>query len=629
MKNRGPLRRFLLAAATVWIAWCFPETPAGSAGVSDSLSAGYRRGLNADDWRGDFQADRLTASGIRLRISESVSSSRLEIPSEQDKWKDQHRLSLLLEKNLKPGWWLTLSGASQLFSDHQSYLEGMPASMNDIRTHSLEIGTRIRTGVFEIPGGIGPKQDRRFARTDNGVHYRAGLKAPFAELAGYAVRAEAELDADDLGPRKNSDLGIQAGVDRTFEEGVVDSVTAGWTRQRRDYYMSPEGDVESRNEQALSVSNLLGYRLSKNTGLRVYGSLTDRNWLIHSVVSGEKNKQRERKDFRAEGSAQLWIRTRRFSGSVSFGQTSEEQAYWIAENRRLSSYFGSAYANAPDNRGLLSVLSLRAGARPSPGDTVSWTASLQKLRYDTPDAENVDDRDELRFWTDVAARHVLSARLEFRLAASAHLVHQVYISGLKSADNNTMRILRLAPQVRWSPSDRIRIAQSAEVMANYVEYDFEAVVPGVRSFLYRKFQMEDTAWVDVSRGMSVYVGARLELDENGKLLWDEWLEQRLQDRASTTLGAHLDIRPAAGLHLIPGFTVYSRNGYRTENPDPQANSPSRVKDQTFRNWGPTLKVAYSGDRLLLSLSAATTRTETQSVSKQLLTRVDLNLSWKQ
>jgi hypothetical protein len=256
-------------------------------------------------------------------------------------------------------------------------------------------------------------------------------------------------------------------------------------------------------------------------------------------------------------------------------------------------------------------------------------SSLQKLQYDTPDLANTDDRDELRFSADIQERHAFSETFEIRTGLAVNYLHQVYIYGEKSGDNNKIRILRFHPEIRWTPSRSFRLSQAAEVLANYVEYDYESLFPGVRSFLYRKFRLEDSVWVSLTPKILLFAHGRIELDENGKLLWSRWLQQRLVDSRSFSWTLSLDYRPFAGLHLMPGFAVYQRKGYRyPETVLPGAGNPGKELNLNFRNQGPVLKIAYLDERLLFALTASTTQTRTLNAPKQVLTRIDLNMSWR-
>jgi hypothetical protein len=613
----GPFLPPLLIS--VLMTFLFPRQ--GFPGVLDSLSTQYEKGLNNDEWRAAFRYGRELGAGTSLFIREGASSSRLGVSPLKNKWKDQQNLALTLERKIRPDWKLLLMGDSRLYSDKQS------GYANDIRTYSISLGTQFSNRWMLIPLSAGPKQDTRFGRTDAGFSYGAGLQLPGLESAGYRLEGSAAWDGDELERRKNRDSGIQFGVHRNFEEGTADSLRYSISRQRRDYYVSQAGEVESRTEDGQELANVIRYRVSRPMDVRIYGSFYTRTLTINDLTGQVAQKQRERKDFRAQGLIDLIFSFRRINAGLSLGITGEDQNYWLMKDRPASFYSGMS--DAPDNKSRQISLSARMGGRLGESDSLQLFSCLQKHQYDTPDPANFDDRDELRFWIDLQERHRFSEALELKTSLAVHYFHQVYVFGEKSGDNNKIRIFSLHPEVRWAPTAAFRCSQAAEVLANYVEYDYENLFPGIRSFLYRKFRLEDSLWVSPVPKFSVFLQARVELDENGKLLWNPWLEQRLIDRQSVGWMASLDFHPFPGLHLMPGFNVYRRKGYRyPEALASGAASSARELTLDFSNSGPVFKVAYSGVRLLFSMTVGTTRTRTLNAPIQELTRMDLNMSWK-
>jgi len=594
----------------------------GFADSGDSLATRYEKGLNNDEWRAAFRYDKSFGSAALLRIVESANSSRLRVSPLQDKWKDQQNLALTLERRVHPNWNLLLAGDSRLFSDKQS------GYANDLRTHSLDIGARYSNGWLQIPLSAGPKQDSRFGRTDAGTSFSAGLEIPRLDLSGYSVGGSASWDRDELERRKNGDTDLSLGVHRNFEAGTTDSLTCRIIRQRRDYYVSQAGEIENRNENGQELANVLNYRINPAMAVKVYGGIYTRTLTINDRTDpGESRKQRERRDFRALGTVDLAYAFRSANLGLTFSASGEDQDYWIAKDSPGSSYSGMS--GSPDTRGRTTSMAGRIGGRFFGSDSLTLYTSVQKLQYDTPDPANSDDRDELRFWIDLRERHPFSGSLELRTSVAFYFLHQVYIYGEKSGDNNRIRILSLHPEIRWTPSASVRFSQAAEVLANYVEYDYESMYPGIRSFLYRKFRLEDSLWVSLTHGLSVFAQGRLELDENGKLLWSRWLEQRLIDRRSVGWTVSLDIRPFAGMRLMPGYTVYGRKGYRyRETESAGGGEPGRDINLDFRNSGPVLSVAYSSDRIFFAMTVGTTRTRTLNAPVQALTRMDVNMSWR-
>ena len=599
-------------------------TQKGFAGMQDSLAVQYQKGLSTDYWSGVFKYERQFGPAMSLRVHEFASSSRLQVNPENDKWKDQHQLALTLTRQLNPKWKLQVSGDSRFFSDKQS------GYMNDMRMNAIDCGITYQTQALLIPIGIGPKEDRRFNRSDKGMSMRLGVQVPRLELAGYTARLSSSFDADDLENRKNNDFNLNFGIHRLFEAGTADSLQYTINHLRRDYYITAAGLVESRNEHGQEVANILTYPINRHVQFRIFGSLYSRNLTIQNLENDRKEKQRERKDFRARGSLEVNYTSRTLSASLGLESTGEEQNYWLAKTTPSPSTFsGSSYSNTPDNRGRWTTLAFRVRWGFLPSDSMTMYSSLQKLQYDTPDPSNMDDRDELRFWIDVQESHAFSESLELRSVAAFHMLHQVFINGERSADNSRIRILRFNPEVRWVPSHRIRFSQAAEVMSNYVDYDFESIFPGIRSFAYRKYRLEDSVWVRIFPRTAVYATGRLELDENGKLLFDRWLEQRLIDRNSINWTISLDYQPMAGLHLMPGYTVYKRKGYIYPEALPSVNSiPQKELNLFFRNQGPTLKVVYSSMKLAFAMTLGTTLTRTLNAASQRLTRMDLNMNWR-
>jgi hypothetical protein len=590
------------------------------AGRTDSLSTRYQKGLNTDDWQAVLSLDR-NFGRHSIWLSDVWSSSRLLVDPKNDKWKDRHELSFGAARFLFPGLKMQIRGDSRLISDKQS------GYMNDMRTQQVSIGMDASAGILSMPASIGVMEDSRFSRTDRGFTTAAGLGLSRFDISDYSADGSVQFHEDDLGERKNGDLNWTAGFRRTFDPGTADSLRVSVRSQRRDYYVSAAGDVESRGETSREAGNVLIYRLSRRAEIRVEGGLRDRILTIRDRTGGNSSKQRERKDFGALGSVEIRWTGRSFQAESGYRTHQNEQNYWIAENRSGSAFSG--LTSAPDNRSRVHTAWLRLGAGLSASDSIAFRSTLERLQYDTPDAGNTDDRDELRFGSDLFVRHSFSEDLVLRTTLSYHSLHQVYIRGERSADNSVVRILRFNPELRWRPSPGFRASQSAEVLANTMAYDFEELTTGLRSYLYRSFRLDDSVRVEAGEKTGLFVNVRLELDENGKLLWKRWLEQRLTDRKSWTGSLVLDHRPAEGWHLMPGYSVYRRKGYRfKETVTPSGTVTARELNLHFRNDGPVLKVAYDGGRLAFSASAGLTRTRNLGAKTQRLTRVELNMSWR-
>jgi len=201
----------------------------------------------------------------------------------------------------------------------------------------------------------------------------------------------------------------------------------------------------------------------------------------------------------------------------------------------------------------------------------------------------------------------------------------VYIFGEKSANNNWTRIIRLSPKLTWYPSPAWQLQQSVEVLANYIDYDFESLFTTVRSYLYRKFIVAENIRGNISKNVTLRFYYKLELDENGKFLWDKWLEQKAADRQTHTATVGLDYKLVKGLTISPGFSWFSRKSYHyTTHP---LLSSNRALNLSFESYGPILTLQYNSNRMQFYFSANTLAIKTRQHEKQILHRIQLRMNW--
>ena len=585
----------------------------------DSLSTYYTQGLSTKSWRGGLTYQNSFSHRYKLYVSEVLFSSCMELSPGLNKWKDQHHFLLDLTRIINQKFSVNLLGKSLTYSDKQS---GYP---NDIRTEFVGVGAEYKNQNFKIPLILGIKKDQRFKQSDQGVSYRISLDNARFDLANYTNSFYAIYEKDNLQRRENNTLTISYLANRTFQKGTNDSLKLSMNRQRRDYYISESGEIESREEKEQKIENFLTYKISPGLRCRIQGAVSARSLRINLLDNSQKKLKRQRKDFSTSGDISFYFKIWAMRGIASLAYLGEEQKYIVIQTLPSSPYSGNNFLITPDNQSAYTTLSLQTRWRFFKMDSLIFTSYLQRFRYDTPDPTNFDDRDELRFHTDVKGIHTFSPRLALHLTVSLNLLHFVYIYGEKSADNNWTRILRLRPTIFWSPTPRWEFSHSTEVLINTVDYDYESMFPSIRSFLYRKFQLEDSVKVFLTPRASFRLFYRLELDENGKFLWDKWTEQKLADRVSRTVTVSMNYRPTKVISINPGYTFYSRRGYRYKMSVINLEEKSTMLD--FRNYGPTLRIDYASKNLHFILAGNTIITRTLSAERKILTRFNLGLNW--
>ena len=585
----------------------------------DSLSTVYSHGLNTDHWGAALHFQSRLTPRVFVQVHETAGASRLKVTPTLNKWKDQH--SLLAESSIsfRPDLSLQIMGSHYTFIDKQSGTE------NNIHTQMLGMGLTYTHKNFSTPVLMGIKQDKRLQQSDIGFSYNIQMQVPRTQFGDYTHQFLGQLDGDILDRRKNHSRSIQYQVHRRFYQDTADTLNLEYRDLRRDYYISREGALESREDISQSAENRLTYQIGTKTYLYFLGRIALHQLKISQVTGQATGLQRERNDIEMLGSFRLCWQYTWMRGNFQFRHLAEDQNYKLTESLPATPYQGSHLLRTPDNQSSITSYLLKTQFPLGHTDTLSMTTQFQKFQYDTPDDDNFDDRDELRWHLNITHQHRFSSRLSMQTHLSTHMLHLVYIFGEKSADNNWTRIFRLNPELVWKPTSAIRWKQSVSVLANYVDYDFDTELTGIRSFLYRKYQLEDSLYIGCTARAFALINYRLEMDENGKLIWNRWLEEKLIDRQSHTFSIQMDYVLRPGLHIRPGYTYYIRTGYRYISlPD---DTQERKTHLNFQSHGPLLKWVYHGRRIKLNFSAHTIRTKTLTVKRQIYTRLDFQMNW--
>lgn|GEM_PF-3266006 len=603
-----PRWQHYLALRLTWLLFTAMTVPA-VAQTQDSLWTSYRRGLQTDHWTAGIHKRWTPARNTTLAFSEVLISDRLATSTEGDKWRDQINGSLNLEYWMHPRLKLLAECRQFRYNDRLSGLE------RDIQTHSAAVGVDWRSKIGRLPFKVGIVEDRRSRQIDSGPRVETGLEIPDLRLGQYRNTLYSRANADWLNRRQNHTLDVTYLAHRQFEGGTEDSLWVQVLNQRRDYYFDTAGLIESRHSEGYLLENRLHYDLGTNQQFSLRSGLQWKQLSIHHADEDQRQLQRRRDDFKSELHMSISTRGDSYHAVASMGFTTRQEQYELGVTQSL---FGRSLAT-PDNQGRRNYAALHLGWRLRYSDSLHVVARIQKLQYDTPDEANVDDRDELRWRVEAQWIHAFSPWLESTLKLSANGDHIVYLSGQRSADNQWMRNLRLEPSLRWTPSPRWTWHQTARIMANYVDYDFESLLPNVRSYTYRRLAISDTVQYRVSGDIRLTVQYQMERDETGKLDWNRWQEQRMISRIAHDLNLGFAWHPSPYWRIAPGYHYYRRRGR-------QHGFDSKISSD-FIHWGPTLHIQYRERGLLWTLRVQMNRTKVLSRHIQRAARVQLKCRW--
>ncbi len=249
--------------------------------------------------------------------------------------------------------------------------------------------------------------------------------------------------------------------------------------------------------------------------------------------------------------------------------------------------------------------------RISDGHELSFRAQSGIMRYDTP-VINQDDRDELNYLINLTTRHIFSPYFDMTVRTGGEATHYVYLSAVRSIENNWRRTIRLSPQIRWQPLDRLEIRNTFLVRANYTVEDYQLEGRPKNDQASREYGMRSDIDVTISENWRLETGGSRSELRIGRLYWDTF--QETPTDTLVTYNVEAMIVHQTGRHRIGlGGRFFMRRDYL-----PQAIITTEIEidegRQTFqsipspglqitRQLGPSIDVNLdflSGNRLIIS-----------------------------
>ena len=594
--------------------------PLGNTVMPNLSVAGFHQEFNTYIWNYQLNTTKKIGKKTQFSLQENFRSSMLRLSNNEDRWKDDQNLKVIFNYQILPTFIIESGLASISFVDKQSGFN------NDIQTHVGQVGIKM----FPLPNvsvlaNVGPKWDYRLEQKDVGTTVDASVAANDVDLGGYNNNLYVTIDQDRFSERQNRDFNFQHLISKEFVPGTSDSIRIFDTYQRRDNYTSQTGDIESIRESVRGLNNLLSYKVSDVVRLRARSTFQFKNVELQSVSTNEE-RLRKRNDQYISNSLSMQLEKKKMTGGLHLTYWSQIQSYDIETDKSNTPFSKRTAFVTPDNESNRLLLTSDFGLKLGRADSVYTYFSVSRFQYDTPDTNNFDDRDELRLNSRFVGIHRFSPFLKLELNASVNLYHLVYIFGERSADNNWNRIFSLNPRLEFTPNKNFRLKQSFEVLANYVDYDFEDQSVLTKSFVFRKFAVEDSVLWRVSLKSMISVGYRLELEENGQLSWDDWTERVLITRRSQWFRVLWNYSILQKFTLAPGFSVYSRNEWRHNND--QFGVEVIEKADNYSSYGPIFRLYYlPSQKLQLTINANRQAVHAPGQKKYYLNNIDIRLNW--
>ncbi len=460
------------------------------------------------------------------------------IKSAEKSIRDEQFFSASAAYNITPYFKTGFIGNNTILSDNRK-IEINQASVSNVMIFSdLSPRPNLHFSPF-----FGYSNNRQIGENDNGFIYGGeGLLDDF-EISNFNLSSRLRFRNEDISPRKNLIRFFNLTANSIFNENVSNYITSGYSKNRKDFYYSADSvisneydiinNIQSRDETAYLLEDGLTYNdLASKFGLDLKGRLDwrniDRNTRYHPVqVLSSSVFDSRIEELKFELESNFRYLTSSFTGRFKVNYSERDEKH-IAKNflNTASLFFNERQdiENQKNNNSARIAVSLQGDWSVSGSDKISFSIYQNKLRYDTPGADNFDDRDELLSIIRLKYIRILTPFFNAFLTAEGTQSHIVYLFSEKSSNNNINRILKFSAGGDYH-GRKISTINSFEVSANYTVYDFRDLVPNLRSFSFRQFTATDSSTIRLSKKISIRNYGYVKLSQQGELNWSAFSEK--------------------------------------------------------------------------------------------------------
>lgn len=564
-----------------------------SAPDSNSALLRFERNVNTYLWTANasyWYRDEL----LRFRFRDHFTSNYIR--GQFGSFRDENSVALNIVRSIAGPYDAAADIQSFTLSDRQAF------GSSSAGIHSAALGVTIHpSDNITVTPMAGFRLDEQQSQHDNGLNLRLYARGDSIETGEYRAAFDTQINESDLGPRKYKNDHAVVRFAAEFGEGAMDSAVVRWSLNRNDFYVPADSNVmkefgtgsnvRSRSEQVWGIMNTIAYQVTDGWSALLSIDVESRSidnafrYKPLSVLSSIPFNTGVR-EFRIDGAAAMEYRSALLDGWLGFQMGERNEQHLLERIDGVNEQFQTERAlqeSRLDNVAFRTSLSGTMQLRFTEDDQLSFSGSAGLLQYDTPDTINTDDRDELLITLSLRETHRFSSVLTASVTAEATAAHIVYLSRLKSANNNWNRIIRLSPEVTYRPSDRLRMFNAFEVQANYTVFDFESRIPSVRSYSYRQVAFLDSTSYDMTERVGGDITAYVRVFERGELRWSDFAERPLQRIEEVTVSPQLRYTPDGRWSFSAGFRSFAQKRFIYTN-------NIRRYESTFISAGPTTAI---------------------------------------
>ena len=511
--------------------------------------------------------------------------------------RDEQFFSASAAYKITPFMKIGLLGNNTILSDNRKIEINQASVSNAMIFTDLTPGLNIHLSPF-----FGYTNNRQIGESDYGYIYGAEGLLDNYDVSNFNLSSRLRLRNEDISPRKNLIRYFNIAAKSIFNDNVSNSIITGYSQNRKDFYYTADSvisnqynivnNIQSRDETSYLLQDGLIYNsLVENLGLDLTGRLDwrniDRDTRYHplQVLSGSVFDARI-EELKFELESNLRYVTPDFAARLKLNYSERDEKH-IAKNflNTESLFFDERQdmENQKNNNSARIAVSLLSDWNISGSDQISLSIYQNKLRYDTPSAENFDDRDELLSIIRLRYVRILTPFFNVFLTAEGTQSHIVYIFSEKSSNNNINRIIKFSAGGDYHGKN-VSSLNGFEVSANYTVYDFRDLVPNLRSFSFRQFTATDSSTIRLGKKFSVKNYGYVKLSQQAELNWAAFSERPTRYLQEIYAEPKL-VLSYEGISFGMGGRIFSLLTYNYDG-------LKRIKESDYLSIGPLTEILW-------------------------------------
>ena len=480
------------------------------------------------------------------------------------RWQDEHRWKINMSRKVFRRWDVGYRWFGYGFKDDkttQNY-------QNQIMKHGFTIGSTN----WDFDAGW--MKDQWLSHSDDGFFWKIAKENEPSIPLSFLFEQEILQD------KSNKTHEILA--KKTFStEDVAYHVNFKVNGHQRDYHLSESNDIERRIQNDMKAGHYLDYPLPA-------GSASWESKIHYSFISFgnvEADPTRKKEDISVLNRISFKKQINNWNTANYFEWDSSKRNMDVSgQNQR-----GTIGAADYDQRVFVwhSDVFWKAGAY----DPLFIAPKIYRLWFDTPSAENDDDRDELRYEANISYKHWTTSRFFSSVNMTITDNRLNYLFKSRSGENRREKFYRLEFRLA-AQTENAKFSTRCSIWSNIFLYDFEELLPGWQSMIIRgavgKLQEE----FQITTRMNLVLREIIRINERGLFRLNPRGEQPIVNIFEPS-GEIILKWSVTNWHLGIGANVYRRKYHYFENTD--------LKERTDRlSWGPILffKKQKNGEEIM-------------------------------